>query len=512
MFTPFLPILIIITTLHVSFQLIVELPTYIDSNSFSTRVCIGTPLNNPTLTEQCFPLQIDLTSPFTWINSPESQTQIQLPSFNSSNSQTCSLLNKTHYKYLSQNVQTSPRPSFEAIEFEDNVQFPQFIIKKIKLLLVTKYKNTPKHYPFISGKLGLGFYREEDKSFSFLHHLKHQNIIKDKLFTFEYLNNENGRLRLGVVPKQIIDNYQYFGKCSLSSRTYDKLDEYKLMNITNEYDIHDTYSLPIWGCKTSSIFMSSSDKHMKYQSNSYREVVYFDINNKNLTIVPMEFMMFMETYVFRSAIDKGDCSLYNDEDNGGYYSIKCIIDIEMIKIDYQVLILEFESKWRMKIDFKMKDIFIKETVYNEKHALKRDVYKCKFISYIHQYDWVFGMNILKDFIIVFDMDNQLLGVYNDQYIQYNDISKVEKVKYKTELDDNDVNNNNNIFIKPTSKNILMQILKYIFIIFIILILLLLFRTIRRYYLLFAKKKKSSKTKNDNSDSDNDNKGQLLKNI
>ena len=506
MLFPLLPILIIFTTLHVSFQLIVELPIYIDSNSFSTRVCIGTPFNVPTSTEQCFPLQIDLTSPFTWINSPESQTQIQIPSFNTSNSQTCSLLNRTHYKYLSQNDQTSPRPSFEATEFEDNVQFPQFIMKKIKLLLVTKYKNIPKHYPFISGKLGLGFYREEDKLFSFLHHLKHQHIIKDNLFTFEYLNNENGRLRLGVVPKQIIDNYQYFGKCSLSSHTYDKLDEYKLMNITNEYDIHDTYTLPVWGCKTSSIFMSSSDKHTKYQANSYKEVVYFDINNKNLTVVPMEFMMFMETYVFRSAIDKGDCSLYNDEDNGGYYSIKCLIDIDMIKIDYQVLVLEFESKWRMKIDFKMKDIFFKQTLYNEKNALKRDVYKCKFISYIHQSNWVFGMNILKDFIIVFDMDNKLLGVYNDQYIQYNDISKVEKVKYKTELDDD--NNNSNIFIQPKTKHTLIQVLKYAFIVFIILVLLLLFRTIRRYYILFAKK--SSKTKSD--DDNNDKKGQLLKNI
>ena len=422
---------------------IVELTMVIGYNKvYSSKICMGQ------YSEQCFDLIPDFSSPYTWVNSNKCEF-IPLPKFESDKS-------STFHPIEVRKTRKIDNYEIEGIIGEDTLSFPQFDLRKVKFLLVDQYTNDPIKGKYIEGMLGLGFAHSSEEGYSFIDLLVKQGVIKERIFTYEYQNENTARMKFGVVPKKVIDDYTHFGTCNLGIKEYDFDEEWSKINHTNEYDIHYKYTKPIWECTPFSIYLEDNNGNKEiYDSPNNIESLYIDINEDG-TIVPFSFLFFLESTLFKKAIAKGDCSFYKNKEND-YYSFKCVADNP--ELDFTYINIEFE-KWKIHLDLNDENLFYSYS--NEK--------RFNFYSRPDEKQWRIGNSIAKYFIVIYDMDNQIIGLYNKTSIIYANAEDAEKSKYRTKLPD---------FVDPNKYKTIKKIGFVVFIIIMLFGIVLIFRFIRR---------------------------------
>lgn len=417
-------------------------------NEYQVKICLGTP------SDQCFNMIPDFNSPYTWINSKKCIFIEQTPKFDPDKSQTFK------QQISPKEFKVNNEYQIEGTVVEDTAEFPQFEITNWRFILIDKYITHPIEGNYYEGMLGLGFAHTYEENFSFVHLLEKQGIIKDKIFTFETINDDNAKLTFGVIPQKIIDNYKHFGTCNLGLKEYDYDEEWSKKTHTNEYDIHLKYKKPIWECDVSSIYLSNENgDQLKYESPNNIEGINIDLN-KDYTIVPFSFLFFLENTLFKSAISKGDCSFYKNFKKN-FYSFKCVVNDPIF--DYEYLNIEFE-KWKIKLKI-TNQLFI--SYGNEIHFI--------FVSNEGERNWYLGSSLLQYFSVLFDMDRKVLGLYNETSIIYNDENEAVVPQYRTVLPD---------FVDPNKYKSIRKVGILVFIIILLLGIILLFRFIRRRMLIF----------------------------
>lgn len=428
---------------------VVELTIVTNSDDeYQAKICLGTP------SDQCFNVIPDFNSPYTWINSKECIFIDETPKFDPNKSKTFK-----QYDTLKE-FKVNNEYQIEGTVVEDSAEFPQFEITNWRFILIDKYLTHPTKGNYYEGMLGLGFAHTNEENYSFVHLLEKQGIIKNKIFTFETINDDNAKLTFGVVPQKIIDDYKHFGTCNLGLKEYDYDKEWSKINHTNEYDIHLKYNKPIWECVASSIYLSNGNvEQINYESPNNIEGINLDFN-KDYTVVPFSFLFFLENTVFKSAISKGDCSFYKDFKKN-FYSFKCVVNEPVF--DYEFLNIEFE-KWKIKLKISTQ-LFVR---------YGNEIY-CRFVSNEGERNWYLGASLLQYFSIIFDMDNQVLGLYNETNIIYNNENEAVVPEYRTTLPD---------FVDPNKYKSIRKVGILVFVIILLCGIILLFRFIRRRILIF----------------------------
>lgn len=331
--------------------------------AFYSRLCIGEPI-------QCLNVFIDFSNPFIWVNEAQSNihsdVKYDLKKSNSKNE-------------ISNMVIQEKGVDINGTYIKDDIVFPQFTLKQVDIAIAIKGREFLFDIP---GGLGLGFRIIDSNSFSpssFIQELKNQKIINDRIFIFEKINVNNGRVSIGKVPEIMLKDYYHLGRCDLAYKQQERSNI-----ITRE-----------WACLFNSITIGDNSE------------VYKDTQNRNLIIniqdyyiiVPISFLLFLEKTYFKNLIDKGECSIIKEDNN--YYSFTCINNIpDLPPINFRI------KNWKFALE--SQDLFY-SIGYNYYFNIK---------ALPNKNEWIIGEVALRHFIVLFDIENNLLGLYSNRLVSY----------------------------------------------------------------------------------------------
>ena len=333
---------------------------------------------------KCFNLILDTDSFYTWVPSSENKQEFN-KKFDEKVSDIQTINSNINVKYANNKAITGKLLSTVSTIAKTSLNNFQFI---------SVSSNEENYNKTIEGYFGLGYpYTNDGKTYSILINLEKNNHIKKKVFTI--VNNykeKKGTLLLGTIPNNINNDMKNYGSCNIES------------NFSNDYG-H-------WYCKIKGLLLGKSlanDKMINFDDNSNNKFK-FDYKNPR-SIIPMSYLLKIQELYFNKLIDNVQCTFSM---NNGFFSISCSSN------NYNEL---NELTFLVNDDFGF--LITKEDLFIYNDGSK----KYDFILYgINENVFILGSNILKRFSIVFNMDENKIGMYNSD----NKIIKIEELKKKEE--------------------------------------------------------------------------------
>ena len=358
-----------------------------NENYFLVAIGIGEPI-------KYYPLQIDIKLDKTWI-----------PSINCSN---CKSLTK--YNFSDSNSSRATNDSFSIYNNEGIVKgkigYDKLLLNNIE---ITNFKfveclnlidNNNIHQ---DGKLGLGYYNsynENISNFNLLEKLYQDGIIDRRVFALKEINDIDGELIIGDIFSEMRNK------------------NFPLFNITRKNIVNNdkliNYNNDSWSLELNYILLDGNYSNKSDEFNIFKNPIKI---NKNATFdstysyidIPIEFI----DKVKKDLLDKYFGNIFNlsKDNNGNYYFSTNIvlynnIDFKKLKninfsfifdhFSYGILLKDlFEQKNSDTVEFKIR--FKKDNVIN------------------------LGYLFIKQFIIVFDKDYEVIGIDGDYVDLFNAI-------------------------------------------------------------------------------------------
>ena len=266
------------------------------------------------------------------------------------------------------------------------------------------------------GMIGLGYRSNRfEERYSFINQLFYNGLIYHRVFTQSFEDDKNGIITFGEIPKEIIDNYKYYGRCSA-------------LNIEKNGKIYKNRK---WECGIDGIYFGDiyDEKYVYKLENSRTSFFSF----RKRALVPKEIFNFFSNYYFKELLQKDICQRILV---GKYDTIRCNKEI----IQGPKINLIF-GDWAMSLPV---DKLIE---YKKKSK------SYEFIFYYKKnFDhWSLGRPVVRLFHMVYDYQNQEIGFYSEKNVNYiNSISEptppkiYERLIDGMELVDDNENNDPNL--------------------------------------------------------------------
>ena len=272
------------------------------------------------------------------------------------------------------------------------------------------------------GMIGLGYRGSEyEEEISFINQLYKNELIYHRVFTQNFKDNNEGVISFGEIPKEIVKNYKYYGRCpALNKEKKGKI-----------------YKNRKWECQVYGIYFGDEYDEKKVHVINTR-TSFFSFRKRAL--VPKKiFEYFVKDYFNKIQINDNKCEIIQKKK---YYTIECEKPInEGPKIN-----LVF-GDWVMS--FPISELFDCSTDNN-----------CKFVfNYKRGFEnWSLGRPIVKHFHMVYDYQNQEIGFYNQNKVLFiNKLSEPAPPREYKKLPDSlepleNIENNDTDHIKENSQN------------------------------------------------------------
>ena len=274
------------------------------------------------------------------------------------------------------------------------------------------------------GMIGLGYRGNHfEERHSFINQLFFNGLIYHKVFTQNFEDDKNGIITFGEIPKEIINNYKNYGRCSA-------------LNIEKD---GKTYKNRKWECAIDGIYFGDvyEDKYVFKLKNTRTSFFSF----RKRALVPKDIFNFFVNNYFGELIRKNICGRVL---RGKYDTIACL---EEIKVGPRINLMF--GDWAMSIPIDKYMVYKKSTksfefiFYNKK-------------NFEH---WSLGRPVVRLFHMVYDYQNQEIGFYSKKNVKYiNTISEpappkiYERLEDGGELVDENENNDPNL-VEENEENI-----------------------------------------------------------
>jgi hypothetical protein len=342
---------------------------------YITALGIGTPTTY-------FPVQIDTAIGKTWVPSLDCDNCLSLFKYNSSNSNT-SKTSLSNEKLFDMNGNIEGRITY------DNINLGNTNLKNFKFIQVLKIFSNFSDYE--DGKIGLGYCN--DCSFDLVSHLRNEGIINKKMFTIKEINSTNGEIIFGDIPKEI------------------KLKNFPIFNISkipNKDDYEEIFQ-EAWIIKLGFIIIGtnytnrSNEKVFKdaIEIDSY---VSFDISSEYID-APYSQLRNFKNYLFDEYLN--DICILIEKNNITTF----ICDNYKYKNNPKKNIVN-----KLGISFLFDgysyDIPISDLFNDINTTSSEFVIRFKHFS---QNTWIIGYPFMHLFTMVFDKENDLIGIIGNSY-------------------------------------------------------------------------------------------------
>ena len=342
---------------------------------YITALGIGTPTTY-------FPVQIDTAIGKTWVPSLDCDNCLSLFKYNSSNSNT-SKTSLSNEKLFDMNGNIEGRITY------DNINLGNTNLKNFKFIQVLKFFSNFSDYE--DGKIGLGYCN--DCSFDLVTHLRNEGIINKKMFTIKEINSTNGEIIFGDIPKEI------------------KLKNFPIFNISkipNKDDYEEIFQ-EAWIIKLGFIIIGtnytnrSNEKVFKdaIEIDSY---VSFDISSEYID-APYSQLRNFKNYLFDEYLN--DICILIEKNNITTF----ICDNYKYKNNPKKNIVN-----KLGISFLFDgysyDIPISDLFNDINTTSSEFVIRFKHFS---QNTWIIGYPFMHLFTMVFDKENDLIGIIGNSY-------------------------------------------------------------------------------------------------
>ena len=394
----------------------------VKSNS-EDRQCIELCLDDINLKKKCYNLVIENGSFHIWINQNKINNTLIIP--------TSDLEQNIIYK----NGNVKGKSSKEIFYINNyNLGNLNFLISD----------SLPKKYENYDGMIGLGYLTNtnEEYIFSFIQQLYNNQIIYHRIFTQSFLSSDKGEISFGEIPKKIISDYKNYGRCKAIEEII--LNGKKMKN--NK-----------WQCNIIGVFYGRKFYPNSLETKINGTVSFFSYRKRSL--IPKKAFEYFEKTYFLELIKYNFCRI---EKIKRYESFICKKNM-LFDIDFNFVF----GDWIMH--FPAEKMFIK---YNENEI------QFIFSHKENHEEWTLGKTIVKQFIMVYDLDNNEIGFYNENNVMINNnfIPQPPNVIQKNLNNNNDVN-------KHFEKEFLKRKILFFSFIFIVNIIV---------FAMFCKKKKKKR--------------------
>ena len=321
---------------------------YILNNDLITEISIGTPF-------QKIPISIRMEQEPTYLTPPFLNGL-----FNSNNS-------KTFYSDFIEG-EYGDEIIKKAYSFQDNINLDfldnEKIISNITFLYAIKQKS--KRNKLNLGNLGL-YYKpySGNNSLNLIFQLKNKNLISSLVYSFNFINDNEGDLYIGEYPH--IFNKSYF-------------NDFNLNNI-------NVNLLFVWSSQFDKITFG----------NDIIEIKRFYLNSSLGGIIgPKKFLDNIQKLYFNQKIKENKCKILNENI---YIYFECNKDLD---------ISDFPN-----LDFYLKENNLNFNInYNDLFEVINDKLYCKLIfQKYNTLHWYLGIPFLKKYIVAFDQDKKLFTFY-----------------------------------------------------------------------------------------------------
>ena len=287
--------------------------------------------------------------------------------------------------------------SFPGSVINDDIEF-QLAIYNITFLQGETFKD--KRFQMLDGVFGFGrYYTKSNKAFrpdfSLVNALYEKGVIKRRLFGHKYVGEEKYmKLYIGeITDKTYVQRFsakENYPKCYCSSSS-DKLS--KTAGAEFGY---------LWSCEIEEISVTSGeldDKTVKKFKRSYSPVI-FSVGS-NVISGPLEEAQELIDLLISLSPEESKCKTVTF--NGNKINIVCrwtldVFKFPTIKFNLGTTELTLQAK---NLFYKMYDI--RGDVY---------IYKARFEFGPDEKFWTFGQPILREYDMVFDMDEGSVGFWN----------------------------------------------------------------------------------------------------
>ena len=332
-----------------------------NSKGIVTNICLGS-------NKQCFDTKISLNSVITWVPH-ENNSMRRVTKFDEDSTKTCETVER-RVTFFSEDKST-----LEGKILKDTLTLSSTKINDFIFLASTDSEN----YPKLEGMLSLGPpITGDDERYSLLSQLKQQNIINHQVIAVQYnAKKEQGKIDIGQIPSEIMDDYKIYGTCDL------QLTSPQLKDDQLPFDRY-------WECKAKGITIGSeidSDNIIEGTSN-----IRFDYGI-NKSIIPIPVLLKLEKEYFKKQIESGNCNFGVKNE---LYTYTCYdFDFELPEIT-----IVYDS-WGMV--FRLKSLMIYDEDEKE--------YEFALHGKYNENNYILGTDLLDKYIMVFDLSNNNIGFY-----------------------------------------------------------------------------------------------------
>ncbi len=251
----------------------------------------------------------------------------------------------------------------------------------------------------IEGYFSLGYpYSNEAKSYSILYNLKQNNQIDKKVFSIYFDQSNNGFLLLGKTTNEITDKKNY-GLCKIDT------------NFNNNFG-H-------WYCKIKGLLLGKNivnDQIINFTDENNNKIK-FDFKQIK-TFFPIIYILKLEQIYFNKLINEGNCN-FGIKNN--IFTFTCLENKYNELSDLTLVINDDFGLYISK-----EDLFI----YDEEDK------EYEFIFYAKDgiNEFILGSHIMKKYSMIFNIDDNQVGMYNSKgkIIKLNDKEEEEKRKEEEE--------------------------------------------------------------------------------
>ena len=338
----------------------------------------------------------------------------------------------------------------EGYQMSDNIKLGSYKLKQYGFVGVTKVAdNFRDHY---QGKLGLGYKSHylKDEEFNFLEKLKKHNLISKKIFSINAINEKKGMLFVGDIPGKEYNSY---------------------CNVTDTDELDDMYK-ESWVCKLSHVGVFEQEKgifnKIKYYDDlENNDLVSFDsaydyiavpISEKEHIVKLLDKAELKCNERKKSQSSKAEGSLRN-RIREAEVTITCETHVNELK--KKALALSFVLQG-YSYSLPLEQLFVKTSKGNEMEML---------IKYIDDENaiWTFGYPFMNQFLMIFNMEDNHVGIkkLKKTSLPIISINNKDWLKYKLEEE-------------STSSSSVFKIVAYItLIIVVIAIIFFIYHAIRK---------------------------------
>ena len=420
-----------------------------NKNYYTIPLKVGTP-------GKTFNVQLDTSTSTTW-----------LPSANCKNCDLSSnlydpLASKTSFILNNKKIEIDDEDGdVEGYPINDNFVLNGYNLENFSFVQVTEFDEDYRDH--WDGKLGLGYRNENGKNFNFLEKLKKQNLIKQKIFSINQINEQKGLLFIGDTSA----------------------NKYTFCNVTSGEDLDDIYR-ESWVCELTHVGIFNNKKNNKEgisnKLNDYTHIsdgkVDFDSAYEYIA-VPICDKQIIEELLEKanlicetneSEIKKNKkkskekkekekfINKYNDEE----ISIKCKTNQEELnKSGYCLSFILQGNVYSIPLE----SLF---SPSDEKDKMEMKV------KYIDDDDaiWTFGFPFMSQFLMIFNMEENHVGIKTIKKTALPIVNITKEWDIWNEY-------NNNFFYKKLDITLIIIISSILFVTLIIIVSILVWRAFKK---------------------------------